>query len=1173
MANAINVSNEAQLRAAILANLGGASKIIVFTADIVLTQLLPMITDNMLIDGADFSIDGAGLYRAFFIQAGEVEISNLTIKNVAAIGGDGGDAGWGWGGGGGGGLGAGAAIFVNEGADVTVENVSFGDAFARGGEGGDGGQLTGSAFSYGGGGGGGLGGFGGSTAGGGGSGGGGGGYAGAGGGGGSTISNGGGGGGGAFGAGGQTGAGGGGGGGGGVSLSDLGAPNSGPTGGAGTGGGGAGGGGGQNGADGASGGGGGGGGGGSGSSAYGNGGDGGMGGGGGGAGRGTVATIGVGNGGSGGDFGGGGGAVEVAGTSGGAGGFGGGGGGAHAFGNTTIGGDGGFGAGGGGGSATGGTSEAGLGGAGGSGGRASGGGGAALGGAIFVRDGGSLTIRNPDFAGDYAVTGGAAGAAASAGVRGASGQALGSLAYLQGSTGGALALEIATSASITETNAIAGARDLAKGGAGTLSLAGGNADFTGEIRVQDGTLDIRHSAALGSTAGGVYVEPDARLTLQGGVSIGAEALQIGRDAILENVSGANSWAGAIVFHAAAVASTVTSTAGTLTLSGAISGVAAELTMKGAGDAVFSGAISEISINKQGSGRLTLSGANTFEGAFVNEGALRITHAQALGNSAFGPRVNTGGALELGGSIAVAGYALTLSSTGVANGGGVRSVSGVNSWSGALTLGADSRINADAGTFTLSGAVSGGFDLSVGGAGETRVTGVIATGAHTLTKDGAGKLILGATNTYTGDTSVQAGSLIVNGSITSEVTVASGAALGGSGTTGAVTVQSGGILAAGNSSGTLNTADLTLASGARFEVELQDATTFDKIMVTGEVDITDAQLDLRMLSGFLPSSGTFVIVDNDDTDAVIGTFDGLDEGATITVGRARFTISYEGGDGNDVELTALMPVPEDTGPPPPPPPASLTPEQIREAFNGSNGFNPGASKAALATITLADGRVVDNPNFKAAAALEQLIARFSAGLIKESYLAEQIADLAAPTSAVALQAYQFFTGRTPGEPGMAWLVDSADNANDLTDPYYAGFNTANRYINFAVNLGVQGEGRAGFETAYGALDFTAAVRKAYDAIIGFDEAKAGGLDVDAAIAWVVSQKAYFDALGGSVLGGKAAMVGYLMYAGFEAGVGVYSDATHSWLIDAFKGDAEYGVDLIGQSVPAARDFAA
>src|SRR5262249_34827358 len=39
-----------------------------------------------------------------------------------------------------------------------------------------------------------------------------------------------------------------------------------------------------------------------------------------------------------------------------------------------------------------------------------------------------------------------------------------------------------------------------------------------------------------------------------------------------------------------------------------------------------------------------------------------------------------------------------------------------------------------------------------------------------------------------------------------------------------------------------------------------------------------------------------------TDAVVGTFAGLAQGATVLIGGRPFTISYTGGDGNDVVLT-------------------------------------------------------------------------------------------------------------------------------------------------------------------------------------------------------------------------------------------------------------------------------
>jgi hypothetical protein len=49
---------------------------------------------------------------------------------------------------------------------------------------------------------------------------------------------------------------------------------------------------------------------------------------------------------------------------------------------------------------------------------------------------------------------------------------------------------------------------------------------------------------------------------------------------------------------------------------------------------------------------------------------------------------------------------------------------------------------------------------------------------------------------------------------------------------------------------------------------------------------------------------FTIVDNDGTDPVSGTFNGLPQGTTLLIGSANFQITYHGGDGNDVVLTQL-----------------------------------------------------------------------------------------------------------------------------------------------------------------------------------------------------------------------------------------------------------------------------
>jgi hypothetical protein len=53
--------------------------------------------------------------------------------------------------------------------------------------------------------------------------------------------------------------------------------------------------------------------------------------------------------------------------------------------------------------------------------------------------------------------------------------------------------------------------------------------------------------------------------------------------------------------------------------------------------------------------------------------------------------------------------------------------------------------------------------------------------------------------------------------------------------------------------------------------------------------------------------TYVLIDNDGSDPVSGTFAGLPEGAVVTpfqTGRPRYRISYVGGDGNDVTLTRV-----------------------------------------------------------------------------------------------------------------------------------------------------------------------------------------------------------------------------------------------------------------------------
>ena len=122
---------------------------------------------SIVVDGSganNLTISGNNTRRVFFVYAGNVTISNLNVANGLAKGGNGGADPLN---GGGGGLGAGGALFVNQGANVTVQDVTFNGNSAVGGAGGTlsgggvaggagGGGLGGNGGSQGGGGGGGL---------------------------------------------------------------------------------------------------------------------------------------------------------------------------------------------------------------------------------------------------------------------------------------------------------------------------------------------------------------------------------------------------------------------------------------------------------------------------------------------------------------------------------------------------------------------------------------------------------------------------------------------------------------------------------------------------------------------------------------------------------------------------------------------------------------------------------------------------------------------------------------------------------------------------------------------------------------------------------------------------------------------------------------------------------
>lgn len=85
--------------------------------------------------------------------------------------------------------------------------------------------------------------------------------------------------------------------------------------------------------------------------------------------------------------------------------------------------------------------------------------------------------------------------------------------------------------------------------------------------------------------------------------------------------------------------------------------------------------------------------------------------------------------------------------------------------------------------------------------------------------------------------------------------------------------------------------------------LNPGNAHDQMAVTGSVNLNSAKLEVELIEGHIPTPGNvYVIIDNDGSDSVVGTFAGLAEGATVIVAGFALKITYVGGDGNDVQLS-------------------------------------------------------------------------------------------------------------------------------------------------------------------------------------------------------------------------------------------------------------------------------
>jgi autotransporter-associated beta strand protein len=370
----------------------------------------------------------------------------------------------------------------------------------------------------------------------------------------------------------------------------------------------------------------------------------------------------------------------------------------------------------------------------------------------------------------------------------------------------------------------------------------------------------------------------------------------------------------------------------------------------AGNAVLSGPVSGVvDLTITGStiinaASITTSGDQDFAGPVTVTASCHLTAA----NVSFASTVTgTNADLKISGPAVLAGNVdgirqLSLMAGAILHSGAISST-GAQSYAGPVELQADIALSASNVTFTST--VDGAFDLTISAGAATTVLGGVGTivpltgltfngpgavtaqgpiflqsgsltiagsssaafhgvigGAANLVCAASGTVLLAANNTYTGTTTVQSGSVTINGIQPSSDILLVGGILKGVGTTGKVTAT-GGALAPGHAgSGILRTGQLTLNDEVTYTVGIAGLLPGQAKLtaVSGPVDLGGSRLVANI--SFLPQlSNDLIILRNNGNADITGTFSGLPEGAILKAGQKWFQISYKGGDGNDIIL--------------------------------------------------------------------------------------------------------------------------------------------------------------------------------------------------------------------------------------------------------------------------------
>jgi outer membrane autotransporter protein len=416
-----------------------------------------------------------------------------------------------------------------------------------------------------------------------------------------------------------------------------------------------------------------------------------------------------------------------------------------------------------------------------------------------------------------------------------------------------------TDANLEVSGPIAGAGRLTKTGVATLTLTG-TGTYVGGTTINTGTLQIGNGGTTGSIVGnvidsGLLVFNRSNSLIFGGAISGAGSLEQ-RGSGTTILTGSNTNTGGTTISAGTLQIGSGGPTGSLTGDVANGGV---LAFDRSDTIAFGGIVSGAgSLEQRGSGTLTLTGANTYLGGTALDAGTIAVAADANLGAAAGALTFDGGTLQNTAAFAMSRNVLLMVGGGTFLTDADLLVSGPISGPGALT-------KQGVATLTLTGnnTYSGGTTISAGTlqignggtsgsiVGDVTDNGVLAfnrsdaltfggviSGAGDLEQRGSGTLTLtGNSAAFSGNASVLAGTLMVNGVLGGTLDVLGGGRLAGIGTVGSTSIASGGTLAPGAPFGTLSVVgNIGFAPGSVFEVKTDPAGVITLLLATGTVTI-------------------------------------------------------------------------------------------------------------------------------------------------------------------------------------------------------------------------------------------------------------------------------------------------------------------------------------------------